>query len=102
MTPTTTQPRLTDAQVYAHYKKTALVEDLKFLLRGNLSPELRAMAEAIVKPTKADLVALRQVWREEKRAYEVFSRMPAIGTAAWHGRDGEESPAQFKYKSRAA
>lgn len=60
---------MTDAELYAHFKKTAPVEDLAFFLRNlgpEISPELRAHAEAITAPTKADMSRLRCAWRRER------------------------------------
>ncbi len=75
---------MTDAQLYAHYKRTALSEDLAFFLRlPSLSPALRMRAEAISKPTLKDLLQLRQAWRIERLAYEQEQGIPAIGSPRW-------------------
>lgn len=75
---------LTDAELRAHYKRTAPVEDLRFLLRVRMSDALRARAGAIVKPTAQDLAKLRTAWRSERRAEERVAGIPAIGTTEWH------------------
>jgi hypothetical protein len=75
---------MTDAELYAYYKRTALTEDLRFFLRGRMSDALRRRAEAIVKPTTSNLANLRAAWRAERLAEERAARSPAIGTADWH------------------
>ena len=41
--------RLSDAELFRHYKRTAPVEDLRFFLRhARLSPDLRADGEALL------------------------------------------------------
>ena len=77
---------MTDAELYAFYKRTALTEDLRFLLRVRLSDGLRARAEAITRPTAQDLSSLRAAWRVERWAEDRAAGIPAIGTLAWHGR----------------
>lgn len=74
---------LSIAQLYAHYKRTAIDEDLKFFLRLTLSPELRSRAESIAKPTAKDLVSLRGAWRAERQTYEREEGIPAIGSTRW-------------------
>lgn len=75
---------MTDAQLFAHFKRIAVVEDLRFFLRvGQLSPELRARAEAIAKPTRQDITELRAAWRLERLAAERAAGVPAIGSPAW-------------------
>ena len=75
---------LTTAQLYAFYKQTSAMEDLKFLLRvGPLSAELRARAEAISTPTARDMTALRTAWRIERQAAELAASIPGIGSLAW-------------------
>src|SRR5688572_33349587 len=54
---------MTDAELYAYYKRTALTEDLRFLLRFRMSDVLRRRAEAIAKPSARDLASLRTAWR---------------------------------------
>jgi hypothetical protein len=75
---------MTDAELYAFYKRTAPAEDLRFFLRGRLSDALRLRAEAITKPTARDLASLREAWRIERQAEERAAGIPAIGTAEWH------------------
>jgi hypothetical protein len=82
---------MTDAQLYAHYKRTAPAEDLKFFLRGGKSEALLARARAITKPTAQDLVLLREAWRIERAAEERAAGIPAIGTEAWHRQTRGES-----------
>jgi len=74
---------MTTTALFAHFKKIAPVEDLRFFLRGTLSPELRARAEAIAKPKPADLVALRAAWRAERFAAERAAGIPGVGSPAW-------------------
>jgi hypothetical protein len=85
---------MTDAQLFAYYKRTAPTEDLRFFLRGRLSDGLRRRAEAITKPTAADLVLLRDAWRTERLAEERAAGIPAIGTAEWHARYNDTTPAE--------
>ena len=54
---------MTDAELYAYYKRTALTEDLRFLLRGRMSDALRRHAEAMGKATARDMASLRDAWR---------------------------------------
>jgi hypothetical protein len=75
---------MTDAELFAYYKRTALAEDLRFFLRARMSDALRRRAEAITKPTAADLARLRAAWRTERQAEERAAGIPAIGTAEWH------------------
>lgn len=75
---------MTDAELYAYYRRTALTEDLRFLLRGRMSDALRRRAEAIGKPTARDLASLRDAWRTERQADDRAADIPAIGTAEWH------------------
>lgn len=82
---------MTDAELYAHYKRTAPAEDLKFFLRGGKSEALRARARAITNPTAQDLVLLRETWRIERAAEERATGIPAIGTEAWHRQMQDES-----------
>jgi len=76
---------LTDAQLFAHYRKIAPAEDLAFLVRhGRLSSALEARARAVVKPTAADVGQLRAAWRVEQLAAERAAGVPAVGSLAWH------------------
>ena len=84
---------MTDAELYAHYKRTALIEDLRFLLRGRMSDALRDRANAITQPTASDLARLRAAWRAERLADERATGLPAIGTAEWHEQYVDQRPA---------
>jgi hypothetical protein len=75
---------MTDAELYAHYKRTASIEDLRFFLRGGKSAALLARARAITNPTAHDLIRLREAWRIERAADDRATGIPAIGTEAWH------------------
>jgi hypothetical protein len=75
---------MTDAELFAYYKRTAPAEDLRFFLRARMSDALRRRAETITKPTAADLAVLRTAWRTERQAEERAAGIPAIGTAEWH------------------
>lgn len=77
---------MADAELYAYYKRTAPIEDLRFLLRGCMSDALRARAERITNPTARDLASLRAAWRTERQAEDRGAGIPAIGTAEWHGQ----------------
>jgi hypothetical protein len=71
---------LTDAQMFAYYKRTAPEQDLRFLLRFTLSPELRYQIEdALIAPTAADAKRCRELWRIEARARERAAGIPSIG-----------------------
>ena len=78
---------MTDAQIYAYYKNTSVARDFVFFLRQReaswLSPGLRAIAEAITRPTRADITRLNTLWRIERRAYEIAHGIPSIGSPAW-------------------
>lgn len=82
---------MTDAELYAHYKRTAAAEDLRFFLRGGKSPALLARARAITHPTARDLALLREAWRIERAADERAAGIPAIGTEGWHRQTRGES-----------
>jgi hypothetical protein len=75
---------ITDAQLYAHYKRTSAAEDLRFFLRGGKSAALLARARAITTPTARDLVSLREAWRIERDAEDRAAGIPAIGSENWH------------------
>ncbi|MBM3772820.1 MAG: hypothetical protein FJW27_16320 [Acidimicrobiia bacterium] len=84
---------MTDAELYAYYKRTAPAEDLRFFLRGRLSDALRRRAEAITKPTARDLISLREAWRIERQAHDRAAGIPAIGTAEWHRQCASQASA---------
>jgi hypothetical protein len=75
---------MTDAQLYAHYKRTAPAEELRFFLRGGKSAALLARARAITNPTARDLASLREAWRVERCAEDRAAGIPAIGSPEWH------------------
>lgn len=81
--PTVDTSALSDAELFAYFKRNALAEDLRFFLRGSLSAELRTRAEAITKPTAKDLASLRTAWRTERQDYERAYGIPAIGSESW-------------------
>lgn len=74
---------LTDAELFSYYKRTSLAEDLRFILRRQLSTELRARLETIATPTARDLSAIRGAWRTERLETERAQGDPAIGSPAW-------------------
>ena len=41
------------------------------------------MAEAVTRPTRADITSLNALWRIERQAYERAHGIPAIGSPAW-------------------
>ena len=82
---------MTDAQLYAHCKRIAPAEDLKFFLRGGKSAALRARAEAITNPTARDLASLREAWRSERADEERAAGISAIGSLEWHRQARDES-----------
>jgi hypothetical protein len=90
---------MTDAQLYAYYKRTAPAEDLRFFLRGGKSPALLARARAITNPTAYDLVLLREAWRIERADDERAAGIPAIGTEEWHRQTRDESTAIEEVRS---
>ena len=73
---------MSDRELFAYYKRTALAGDLAFFLRGTLSDDLRASAMAS-EPTKANLSTLRCLWRAESNARDRAAGIPALGTEAW-------------------
>lgn len=97
---------MTTAELYAYYKRTALVEDLRFFSAGTLSPNLRARAETLDKPTTRDLAALRCAWRTERQRSERVRGVPAIGSPAWNQgaiqRHRKDSIMSSDYNSFAA
>jgi len=72
---------MSDAELFAYYKRTALIGDALFYLKLEISPELRARIEALApgKPSKADLSSIAEQWREERRALELAAGIPSIG-----------------------
>ena len=76
---------MTTAERFAYFKRTAPVEDLKFLIRhGNLSPDLLARATAALQnPTRAENKRLAQLWREQRAAADRDDNRPAIGSERW-------------------
>jgi hypothetical protein len=79
---------MTDAELFAYRKRTAPVEDLKFLMSFTMSDALRTRAEAIAKPTPKDCTALRNAWRIERQAAERAANEPAIGSERWFSEQG--------------
>lgn len=77
---------MTIAERFAWFRRHAPQNDLRRLLRpGNpMSAGLRANAEAIARPTKADVVRLHETLNTERQAGERQAGEPAIGTEAWH------------------
>jgi hypothetical protein len=70
--------RMSDTELYRHYRRTAPVDDLRFFLRHSLSPDLRAAGEALLAEGCRDtggalsrpdfyrrLTALQDGWRRE-------------------------------------
>lgn len=76
---------MSDAELFQFYKRTSLIEDLNFIIGTRLSPALRARAEAIRKPTKPDLIDIRDAWRTEREAAD------RAGIGNWHTADPAES-----------
>ena len=70
---------MTDSELYAHYKRTAPAEDLKFMLaHARLSDELRRDAEATLdQPSHASNARLRQRWRQERNLADLADRLLA-------------------------
>ena len=74
---------MTDAQLFAQYKKTAVAEDLAFFLRcPDLSPELRAQGEAIATPNKTEIARLRTLWADGAASVGAVRRDPGHWFAA--------------------
>ena len=84
---------MSNAELFAYYKRIAPAEDLQFFLRARMSDVLRRLAEMVTKPTVADLARLRTAWRMERQAEERAAGIPAIGTAEWHAQYTETTPA---------
>ena len=69
---------MSDADLFAHYRRTAPMEDLKFFLRvAEMSPGLRADAETMLNGPKLPrtehyrrLCNLQDRWREERNQAE--------------------------------
>ncbi len=57
---------MTDAELFAAYRKISPREDLAFLLRTSLSVELRAHLESIAHPTRPILKSAVELWRIER------------------------------------
>ena len=90
-TPAKSPTDMTVTELYAHYKATAIAEDLAFFLRCPvLSPRLRAQAEqALTQPTKTTVALLRTRWRIERQASERVRGIPALGSLAWRTEEEE-------------
>jgi hypothetical protein len=79
----TSSAEMSDAELYASYKRLAPASDLVFT-RRNASDKLKARIDAIVKPNAKDAEAMRsarrlELWNEERASGE-----PAIGSERWH------------------
>lgn len=75
--------QLTDVELYAYYKRTAAVEDLRFMLRhARLSDDLTRDAEQslVTGPTHTSNARLRQRWRQEHNLSELADRVQVTGT----------------------
>lgn len=95
--------QMTNAEIFAHYKRIAPVEDLRFFLRvGTLSPELRARAEAVTKPTPAILAELRTAWRIERLQAHKAAGIPAIGSPEWAKRQARRDARAVAERARLA
>lgn len=84
--------RLSDAEVFRHFHRTAPVEDLRFFLRhARLSPALQACGEALLALGCRDtggmlsrsewyrqLTALQDCWRRETADYATCSDMSPV------------------------
>lgn len=76
---------MTDAQVFAHYHRTAPVEDLKFFLRvATMSDGLRSRVADLLRRAEAGLsrhavyreyVVLQDAWRRESNERERAERV---------------------------
>lgn len=77
---------LTTAELYAHHKRQAPIEDLAFLQRYGerlMSPELWDRIEACRNPTTKDVASLRTLWRIERQNADRAAGVPSIGSPAW-------------------
>jgi hypothetical protein len=78
---------MSDADLFAYYRKTAPIEDLRFFLRhAHMSPGLRADAEVLLNGPKLPctehyqrLRALQDRWRRERNDADRAAGIPAIG-----------------------
>ena len=81
---------LSEKDVFAYYKRTAPVENVRFQLRLNLSPDVRAGYDALLErlianagkataDTNREYLRLQEVWRMTARARVT---MPA-GRSGW-------------------
>lgn len=76
---------MTDTDLFAHYKRTAPQEDLKFFLKlTTLSPVVRANAESLIGSTLSrtefyrQFTYLQDVWRRETNAADRAERMAVV------------------------
>lgn len=69
-------------ELFAHYKRLAPLEDLRFLLLAEMSAELRSrIATALTNakaPTPKDVSALRDAWRMESAAADRAAGRPFL------------------------
>jgi hypothetical protein len=92
---------MTDAELFAYRKKTAPMEDLRFFLQADLSPSLRARAEATT-PSKATMTGLYEAWRIERAQRDRARGIPAIGTPEWNKREARREARAIAERSRTA
>ncbi len=85
----TTTVGMSDRELYAYYKKHAIVNDLAFFIANldeTTSDELKTAAEALQqtgKATRADVTRLNYRWGCEKAEYDRLHDIPAIGSERW-------------------
>jgi hypothetical protein len=79
---------MSEKELFAYYKRTHLAADLAFFLQFRMSDALRARAQAITKPTKQDINALRDAWGVEREREERAAGVPHVGSEAWRIAEG--------------
>lgn len=95
---------LTDTQLFAHYKKTALLGDVRFVLGKTLSADLRWSFEQLEHQIVGGLsrvdaykqyVHLQAAWRYESNARDRALCIPAIGTSEWHQANKDAADSSY-------
>lgn len=94
---------MTTAELFAHYKRTAPLEDLRFILRApDLSPGLRARIESALRGRPAPAV-VRSLITARRVEAQATTRTPASAEAnarAWQRWLDEHPPVRSPYSGR--
>lgn len=93
---------MTNAEIFAYYKRIAPAEDLRFFLRFKMSDALRQRAESVSRPTPAILAEIRTAWRIERLKAARAAGIPAIGSPEWAKRQQRREARAVAERARQA